>query len=381
MMNNFSIILIDSNNLEILNPTLDQFNEELEKIAKIVTVNPETFIEIIGKHLQMDQTYKEIEFMGTTEMCYETYDKKIYEFCHIDIIENQIETRGNNVLAGKLSYIHKKIDGPVVLFGYKINLKTGLAENIDMNFNDLKDILLNKFFHQGVYVHNSGNMCEFTFHNDLNVLNKQNQKPDLIPRLKDISLLLKSGTFFEFSIYKYNLIIVTPYFSEYSGVNTNKIVTIFLNKMIAKGDFIILNKISENDYTNFSIKEFKQMVYLYDDKDLKSEDILNEKVNGLQVIKNRHMILYNKFKKYKSHKQIKVNELLNDNIFLEWINKIFEQIEKKLSNDGIFNMEVYNELKNNVKKDTEKQKILDAFLKDKNITISQDIEIDISKTN
>ena len=166
-MKNFSIILIDPNNLQILNPTHSKFNEELDKIAKMVTVNQETFIKQIGEHLQMDQIDKEL--MGDTELCYETYDKKIYEFCYIDIMENKIEPRGNNILASQLACVHKKIDGPVALFGYKINIKTGLAENMNITFNDLKDILLNKFFHQGIYVHSSGNMCEFIYHNNLKI--------------------------------------------------------------------------------------------------------------------------------------------------------------------------------------------------------------------
>ena len=293
-MSNFEIILIEPNSIEIIDPFSLKFHEELLKCTKIVQVNNKTLMEKIGDHLKMNDTG---DFMGNTELCYETNDKKIYEICYIDIIENKIEPRGENILASQLSCVHKKIDGPVALFGYKVNIKTGLPVNISVKYDELKDILINKFMHKGVYIHSSNSMIEFTFYNDLNVLIPENQTKELQPRLKDISMLLKTGIFFEFSVYTYNLIIVTPKL-EYDNLNTyptNKIISLFLDKLIAKGDFIIFCKISQNDYTNFSIKELKQMVYLYNNKNLKTDETKIDKIDNIQVIKNKHMLLYNKF--------------------------------------------------------------------------------------
>ena len=382
-MSTFEIVLINPNTIQALNPYSSEFDEELKKCTKVVSVTNETFMEIVCKHLKMNEA--ENDFMGDTELCYETPDRKIYEFCHIDIVENQIESRGKNVLASQLCYLHKEIDGPVALFGYKVSVGTGTPTSISIGYNEIKEIMINKFMHTGVYVHSSGNMAEFTFHNDMNVLNQENQKPDLIPRLRDISMLLKTGSFFEFSVYKYNLIIVTPLIEcndndkgNFDSYPTSKVISLFLNKMIAKGDFIVLCKVAQNDYINFSINELKQMVYLYDQKDLKSKDTVNEKVGEIKVVKNKHMILYNKFKEYRNGK--KISELMKDNVFNSFVNETFEKFKENIKyKDTIFNVQVFKELKDKAEKKMKKKEMLDKLLKDKGLTVSEEIDIDVAE--
>lgn len=377
-MSNFEIVLINPNNIQILNPYSSEFDNELKKISKVVNVTDNTLMEIVGEHLEMNK--EENNFMGDTELCYETSDKKIYELCHIDIIENKIESRGENVLASQLCCIHRKMDGPVVLFGYKISLKTGIPINISVGYNELKEILINKYMHKGVYIHNSGNMIEFTYHNDLNILNQENQQnSDLVPRLKDIAGLIKTGLFYELSLYKYNLILIVPLVQDMNidSLPTNKIITLFLNKTICKGDFIILSKVAKNDYTNFSIKELKKMVYLYDQKNLKSKDTKNEKVGDIKVVKNKYMILYNKFKEYRNTR--KVSELMNNDMFHKFINETYEKFENNLEcKDTILNTQIYNELNSNNKEKKDKQDFVDNFLKDKGYAISEEINIDVA---
>lgn len=360
-MSTFKIILINPNKIQALNPYSPEFDAELKKYTSIKQVDDKTFMETIVKHLQMDKT--ENEFMGDTELCYETFDKKIYEFCCVDITEK----RGDNMLASHLSCLHKKIDGPVVLFGYKVN-SIGIPVNISVGYDELKEILINKYIHTGVYIHESGNMIEFTYHNDLNVFNQQNQKPELIPRLGDIAELLKSGTYFNFSVYKYNLVVVVPNIPENEDGKINKVISLFLNKMIAKGNFIILHKVAQNDYTNFSINELKQMVYLYNQKDLKSKDTINEKINNIKVVKNKYMILHNKFKELNKNS-------LDNNSFNKFVNDTFNIFKDNIKyKNTIFNKHVFKELEKKAKK---KEK-LDEFLKNKDLIISEEIEINVN---
>ena len=130
----------------------------------------------------------------------------------------------------------------------KINLKTGLPENIDVDVSMLKQVLNDKFIHTGVYIHNSGNMIEFKFHNDLNVLNEQNNmNNDLFPHIHDIALLIKNGLYYEYSIFKYDLIIIIPRIEKDKTLPVNKLMTVFIEDSIAKGNFIIIQKISTND--------------------------------------------------------------------------------------------------------------------------------------
>lgn len=375
-MKNFNIILIKPNNLKTFNPYSSEFDNEISNYIEIKTVDDYSFIENLITHLKLsnnnekEKEKNEYDYTGDTDICYET-EKYVYEICHVDKLENQIESRGDNVLSSQLTLLHKTIDGPSILYGYKIN-KKGVAENININKDTIKEILINKFFHKGIYIHTSGNMCEFTYHNDLNVFNEQNQIEELLPRLQEIGNLIKTGLYYDYSIYKYNLVII--FSNEYKNSDINKILTVFLNNKIkdknipAKGNFIILNKVAKNDYTNITINEFKKIVYCYKDKDLKSEDTKIEKIDNLYVIKNRFVILNNRFKKYKKK--------LED--FNDFINKTFNEF---ILDNNIFNKYILDEIKN---KNNEKQKIqeqLGDILKENKLDISQELDININLEN
>jgi hypothetical protein len=249
------IILIKPNDLFIMNPNSNEFDNELKNICEIIETNNDDFLGEIGKYLGLND--EKNDFIADTDICCETYDKKIYEICHLDIQQNNILPRGENILASNLVYLYKKIDGPVILLGYKINLKTGLPENISVDFNILKQILLKKFLHKGIYIHHSDNMVEFNFHNNLNVFIDENN--DIRERLTEIDNLIRKGVCFEFSLYKYNMMIIAQ-IEDFDKIN--KSMTLFLDKMLAKGNFIILHKISKNDYTDITI-EIKMLIKIY----------------------------------------------------------------------------------------------------------------------
>lgn len=317
------ILLINQNNLEITNPNTKEFDNELKKICNIIETKKDEFIGEVGKYLGLND--EKNDFIADTEICCETYDKKIYEICHIDIQQNNIKTRGNNNLASNLTYLYKKIDGPVILLGYQINLKTGIPENIDVDFNIIKNILVKKFLHKGIYIHYSNNMVEFNYHNNLNVFIEENK--EIIPRLTDIDNLIRNGVCFEFSIFKYNMMIIAQ-IKDYE--NINKPMSLFLDKMLAKGNFIILHKISQNDYTDITIDEFKKMVYLYNNKILDENDTKEEKINNINVIKNKYMILDNKFSKIKTinfENYINIEFNKNKNKYIKIFN---EELKKEL---------------------------------------------------
>lgn len=318
------IILIKPNNLSILNPNTNDFNDEINKICEIIETDDNNFLGEIGKYLGLNE--EKNDFIADTYICSETYDKKIYEICHIDIQQNNITSRGENKLASNLTYLYKKIDGPVILLGYQIDLQTGLPKNINVDFSILKQILLKKFLHKGIYIHYSDNMVEFNFHNNLNIFIDENN--DIKERLVDIDNLIRKGVCFEFSLYKYNMMIIAQV-EDFDKIN--KSMTLFLDKMLAKGNFIILHKISENDYTDITIDEFKKMVYLYNNKLLNDSDTKEEKINNINIIKNKYMILHNKF-----------NKLNNYEEYENYINIEFNKNKDKYKK--IFNEELKNEL-------------------------------------
>lgn len=170
-------------------------------------------------------------------------------------------------------------------------------------------------------------MVEFNFHNNLNVFIDENKS--IMERIPDIDNLIRKGVCFEFSLYKYNMLIIAQ-IEDYD--NINKSMTLFLDKMMAKGNFIILHKISENDYSDLTIDEFKKMVYLYDNKLITEEETKEEKINDISIIKNKYMILHNKFSK-----------INNTNNFEKYINDEFDKNKNKYIK--IFNDELKNELK------------------------------------
>ena len=108
-MNTFKVILIEPNNLSVFNPNLPEFDREIEKFVKVVTVNDETYVPTVCNFLQD----KDEDYMNNTVLCHETYNKKIYELCYVDNVSNNIKSRGDNILASQLCYVHKKIDGKV----------------------------------------------------------------------------------------------------------------------------------------------------------------------------------------------------------------------------------------------------------------------------
>lgn len=317
------ILLIDPNNLEITNPNTKEFNNELQKICHIIETKEDEFIGEVGKYLGLND--EKNDFIADTEICCETSDKKVYEICHIDVQQNNITSRGNNKLASNLTYLYRNIDGPVVLLGYRINLNTKLPENIDVDVNTLKNILIKKFLHKGIYIHHSNNMVEFNYHNNLNVFIEENK--EIMQRLPDIDNLIRNGVCFEFSIFKYNMMIIAQ-IKDYE--NINKSMSLFLDKMLAKGNFIILHKISQNDYTDITIDEFKKMVYLYNNKILDENDTKEEKINDINLIKNKYIILDSKFNKIK------------ETNFENYINIEFEKNKNKYIK--IFNEELKKEL-------------------------------------
>ena len=343
-MKTFKVILIEPNNLSVFNPNLPEFDREIEQFVKVETVNQETFIPIVCNFLQN----KDEDYMNDTILCHETYNKKIYELCYVDNVSNGINSRGDNILASQLCYVHKKIDGKVALLGSKVNLETGLPECIDVDISVLKKILLKKYFHKGIYVHHSGNMIDFIYHNNnFNVLNDENKKEGLQPHLQDIFLLIKNGLHYEYSIFKYNLVIIVP--QEYKNEPCNKIISMLVyddnKKLEAKGNFIILNKVAENEYVDISIKELKQMVYLYKNKNLTVQDVSNEtqailnKETKIEKVKNRYMVLYNKFKEYR--KDNKISEMLNN--FNEYVKNNYSIIEyKSIFNEYIITLNKQN---------------------------------------
>jgi hypothetical protein len=315
------IILINPNNLEITNTK--EFDNELKKICHIIETKEDEFIGEVGKFLGLND--EKNDFIADTEICCETYDKKVYEICHIDIQQNNITSRGENKLASNLTYLYRNIDGPVILLGYKINLNTKLPENIDVDFNILKDILVKKFLHKGIYIHYSNNMVEFNYHNNLNVFIEENK--EIMQRLPDIDNLIRNGVCFEFSIFKYNMMIIAQ-IKDYE--NINKSMSLFLDKMLAKGNFIILHKISQNDYTDITIDEFKKMVYLYNNKILDENDTKEEKINDINVIKNKYIILDSKFNKIKApnfENYINIEFDKNKNKYIKIFN---EELKKEL---------------------------------------------------
>lgn len=343
----FDIIVIYPNDIKNLNPESEEFNLSITECTQIVTTNNESFNECIIEHLNM---YNEngSDLVGDTEVCDETVERKIFQFCYIDPFDNDgMKPQLYNKLASNLLYSQKRVTGTVVLFGCQI-IKNGTAKNISTNITDLKNILNRKFIHTGIYCHSSNKLLEFTFHNDMNIFNNHNQCESIRPRLPNIWELLKTGIYYEISIFKYNLVIVTPT-NDYINEPSNKIISLLLNSMDARGSFIILHKITETEYYDITITELKKMVYLHkelingtniqesepltDLTDLTEsviEPVTNllteaeieskieaetnalakqnniEKIDGLVVIKNKYITLYNKYNKYKQ-----LNSIIN----------------------------------------------------------------------
>jgi hypothetical protein len=339
----FNIIVIKPNEISNLNTRSEAFDNEIKKITEIVKVDDNSFGECIVEKLGMYRENEEVDLQGDTEVCDETYDKKIYQFCYVDPFDNntndetETETKlklQNNKLASNLLYVQKKITGNIVLFCCKIG-KDGTAKNISMTIDDLKDILNRKFFHKAIYCHSSGNMLEFTYHNDMNIFNEDNQDVSIRPQLQNIWDLMKTGIYYEFSIFKYNLILVTQ--TEKYGNESNKIISLLINDAVAKGSFVILHKITEQDYYNITIPELKKMVYLHKMQQLDENESDDKKINNLLVVKNKYVTLHNKYSKFKSDP-----ENLNLN-FEEFCDK--EYLE--LNTNDIFNEIVKNEITKN----------------------------------
>lgn len=340
----FDIILIEPNNLQSFDQYSDEFKECIKNVTKIETVTPDTFMDVVVKFIGMEN------IMGDTELCHEDEKFRVYQFCYVD----DVEGRELNMLATQLSYKHRPIHGPVVLFGSKVTSK--LCKNISMDYNDLGHLLDNKYFHTGVYVHNSGRMCEFTFHNDLNVLNERNQTEELMPRLHDIADLIKNGIYFEYSLMRYTLVII----GKKNDLDVNKPITLLIKKLKAKGNYIILHKISQNDYTNITVKELKKLVFLYD-VDMLEEDTNIEKINGVDVCKNKYQIIYKKYKETGK----KMNE------YEKFVETEYSKIENNIDNGLTFDEEMYKEMK---KQEKEENDVRDILKKD-GIQVSENIVV------
>jgi hypothetical protein len=358
----FSILLIEPNNLDNFNVDSKNFNNELNNFVTIEFVSHETMMQSICSFLKLDHTH-----IANTVLLDETPDRHVYQLCYLSDKDNKIETRGDNKLASMLTYMNEKIDGPAVIVGSRINIKTGIPKSVSVNYETISLILKKKFFHNGLYVHSSGRLSNFIYYNDLTVVNPENSNSDIRPMLGDIVDLIKNGAYYEYSLYKYNLVIVMKPLKkdELLKYTDNKIMTIFLNNMLVKGNCLILHKVTQNDYTDITLDEFKQMVYLYTDKNLDSDEISKEKVDGIYKIKNKHMILYNKFRKYR--KNIKKSNLMDK--FDNFVQETFSEINKT----DCFNTVVLDEL--NKKDPPELKELLD----NNNLKLSEKIDITVNE--
>jgi len=222
----------DISNFDYRNP--DYLNMLLNlDIYEEIKLSPESFGNELYQYLDMK------DFSQVTINTQGIYQDKehLYELIHLDLPIKYHPVEIYNGMANMLRNDMFHIFGKAVLV--KTETKNDRLKMVDCNKEDLKNILLSRVKHKGVTVDLDGEIQEIEFWYD--------------PKQKIEEFIPESKKFQEDMFLLHNLQI---YYTE----GTNPIIEGILGKKIEQ--MVILTKITDNFYGDFTLEEFNKIVKL-----------------------------------------------------------------------------------------------------------------------
>lgn len=276
---------VDVSNLDAVKKlTIDDIKSDIAEYIDFKTVKPEELMELIVATLQLDS-----KLMADTAKCHETADN-IYQMCHLNMSYNG-GTNEESQVNGLASYLGL---GAVSVYGYAILMKstrtedgTCVLDNVDLD--QIAEILYGKFVHKAVKIPVEGPLEVITYYNS--------PVDGLSSEEKDNTRFVELS-----SLCSFNLIVVVKVDLNEEQDKVNKRATKLLGTARVHGDVILASKSTESEYLDVDIDLYNKLWTVagmsLKDRAIKEDELNDDKVNNLQVLVNRYVVLNNRYDKY-----------------------------------------------------------------------------------
>tara|TARA_B100000902_G_scaffold327503_1_gene323097 strand:- start:4769 stop:5692 length:924 start_codon:yes stop_codon:yes gene_type:complete len=303
-MDNFEIILIEGNDFNVdtiksqktpnysenekkdlltLKSNYINFEESLGLIkqhCKSITVNKESFMEEVVKFIGLDE-----EHYGDVKDCYECKDYTYQVMFKVPHNEDKLDRIKNNMIASLITFDKQLVRGNAVLFKTYISIdKPNEDRVIDTKLTNVIDLLMNNYYHTGVYVNPQNKFEQIYFNNKYEIIDPHNNWQ----KLSNIGNILTDEKYgFQLHEYlKFNLKFV---FDTKSEDELNEPMSRLLHGII-KGDGVIISPYSENSFYELTVDDIIDMLKVWNMLDNSTEDTLkieNKEKTKYQILKNR----------------------------------------------------------------------------------------------
>lgn len=239
---NFKCLLIkshDISNIRFDNPEYKKILCTLD-IYEDFEVSHDNFFKKIGEKLNLkDFVKKKMNFSLNTQLVDTTYNY-LYEIIHIDLSLNNLPVEIYNGVGNLLKNDKQHIFGNVVLIKTEVKDTNEITRIVDCDRNELHNLLERRIRHYGVMVDDDNEVIEFDWYYE-------------DPKKIIDEFMTDEYKFIECSFLKHNLQI---YYTPGNNDNFERLINDKYNQMI------ILTKKTNEFYSDFTLKEFKDILAL-----------------------------------------------------------------------------------------------------------------------
>jgi len=259
-------------------------NNDTKEFIKSQIIDYIDEIELLPENM-MEHTIKWInmqpEDFGDTLICRED-DKHIVQVCYKSHNGQEANNDDINAIATFMNLTRQKIHGNVSVLCSVIN-HLDHCVHASITSDDIVDILYKRLHHTGIIVQPDDSITEFTFmDNPLICIDTEQQK---------------NYQFIESTLLKFNLIAGIE--KEPKNNKINKYATKILGKYPVYGDVIFVLRIDDQDYDSITIDTFNKLLKVTSNclsgRELTDNEKSDEKIEGIPVIKNKYVLLKNRY--------------------------------------------------------------------------------------
>lgn len=286
----FKIAVIKPNEYKIddvRNLSIEQIKNDIQDYIEFIDVNtPNEMMEQIVTYLK--QTH---ELLGDCSLCYNDINN-IYQMCFLSKKDNHLdETEPINGLASYFTDEGREIYGNTVMMNSLIT-DNGTCTTGTLSLDDIVNILYKRSVHKGSIIKTDGTVNEITFYsNPLEDLSKET---------------VDNYRYIELPLFKFNLI---AYIQLQPTNNViNKKATRLVGSGRVFGDIIIASRVSDYSFGDLDTALLEKILFTccgsMESRDLtKDEEDTTDKINGLNVIRNKYRVLNNRYEQYTTEKR------------------------------------------------------------------------------
>jgi len=272
----FTGLLINPHDISTLNFKSPDYREILLNldIYQEITLTPQNLAEELYSGLNLNDFSK----VSINSMTLWETPEYLYEMIHLDLPLDYLPEKIYNGMANLLKNEINHIFGKVILVKTKLSLDNDNYQMVNCTKKDLEDILINRVRHYGVKVDLDGEIEQFEFWYD--------------PKETINNFFPDGHSFIEDTFLQHNLQI-------YYTKGTNKIMENLIHTKTEQ--IMILTKITNDFYGNFTLDEFNKIVKLLKNNYPKETpaEWLEEKKDeyNRKIIFNKYHVLNKAFSK------------------------------------------------------------------------------------